>query len=185
MKTLNQLVEDNRLINTDKGNAHSYLDFYEKEFFKYKYREIVIVEIGILTGDSIKLWDLYFDQVSIYGLDVIDNSNFKPSIKEKNKIQYIIGDAYSEEIKDLIPNFDILIDDGPHTLDSQLKSIELYIHKMNPGGVFIIEDIQDFNHLEILKNHLESLVSDMTVEFIDLRNLKNRYDDLLFVVRKN
>ena len=49
---------------------------------------------------------------------------------------------------------------------------------MNPGGIYIIEDIQCLDLEEI---ELEELHDN--VEIIDLRKVKNRYDDVLVVYR--
>ena len=48
--------------------------------------------------------------------------------------------------------FDLLIDDEPHTLRSQVKFIELYSPLLSENGILIIEDVQNIKHLENLKN---------------------------------
>jgi predicted O-methyltransferase YrrM len=82
----------------------------------------------------------------IYGLDNLhDKNNHSVPVNEdwisSDNVEYIIGDAYSEEICNKIGKIDILIDDGPHTLESHIKLLELYLPKMNTGGVIVIEDI--------------------------------------------
>jgi hypothetical protein len=49
-----------------------------------------------------------------------------------------------------IPNLDIVIDDGPHTLESQLSCIDMYYPKINPGGMLIIEDIMNIDNANAL-----------------------------------
>jgi hypothetical protein len=47
--------------NSDKEIYHKYIsNFYNEKFSKFKNEEINILEIGILYGDSIKLWDDFF-----------------------------------------------------------------------------------------------------------------------------
>ena len=160
-KTLKQIIEEchlgifdevNLKINsnygTDKGEPKSYIDeYYEENFKKYSEKVIVLVEIGVRSGASLKLWSEYFCKESkIYGLDnLYDKNNHSVPINKNwvssNNVEYIIGDAYTEEICDKIGKIDVLIDDGPHTFESHVKLLELYLPKMNPGGVIVIEDI--------------------------------------------
>jgi len=61
-------------------------------------------------------------------------------ISGKN-VEYIVGDAYTEEIANKFENITILIDDGPHSPDSHVRLLELYSDKIEKGGVIIIEDV--------------------------------------------
>ena len=37
-----------------------YFDIYKENFSKYKNRKIIILEIGVLNGGSLKMWQNYF-----------------------------------------------------------------------------------------------------------------------------
>lgn len=134
---------------TDKGDVKSYIDgYYEQNFSKYRNQDITLVEIGVRSGASLCLWREYFSKNSkIIGLDnLYDKDNHSVPVNDEwvsgDNVEYLIGDAYTEEMVKKIPtNIDILIDDGPHTFDSHVKLLELYSHKMNPGGVIVIEDV--------------------------------------------
>jgi hypothetical protein len=133
---------------TDKGEPKSYIDgYYEENFNKYREKNITLVEIGVRSGASIKLWSEYFNKDSkIYGLDNLYDKEFNSvpindSWVSQENVQYIVGDAYTSEIADGLGKIDILIDDGPHSLESHIKLLELYIPKMNSGGVIVIEDV--------------------------------------------
>jgi predicted O-methyltransferase YrrM len=149
---LNILDEVNLKIDanygTDKGEPKSYIDeYYDKNFKKYREKNITLVEIGVRSGASLKLWSEYFSKkAKIYGLDnLYDKNTHSVPINEdwisSDNVEYIIGDAYTKEISNKIGKIDILIDDGPHTLESHIKLLELYLPKMNAGGVIVIEDI--------------------------------------------
>ena len=160
-KTLKEILEECHLniwdevnlkidpnYGTDKGEPKSYIDeYYEENFKKYRGREITLVEIGVRRGASLKLWSEYFCKESkIYGLDNLHDKNVHSvPINEEwtsaKNVEYIIGDAYTEEVSNKIGKIDILIDDGPHTFESHIKLLELYIPKMNVGGVIVMEDI--------------------------------------------
>jgi hypothetical protein len=180
MITLKDLLTDPQHI-TDKNTIHTYIDnFYDLAFEPYKDKDINFVEIGVHDGGSMTLWKEYFTNAEIYGMD---NRLHEPckEFADKHGINYIIGNAYDDCIVNQIPNIDIFIDDGPHTLESQLISIEKYLPKMNSNGIFIIEDIQSYDYLNILKQKAQNIFPSYRYEIIDLRQYKNRYDDLLFV----
>jgi hypothetical protein len=81
-------------------------------------------------------------------------------------------------------HFDVIIDDGPHTLQSQIFAVNSYFPMLKPGGILIIEDIQDSNHLDILTDCLDDRCFD-NVRTFDVRRTKGRYDDLIWTVTKS
>lgn len=175
---------------TDKNTCHSYIEnFYEIEFEKYKDKKIDLLEIGIETGGSLKLWKEYFvNSNSIVGVDILDDK-LDPKYKDIPGVTLEFCDAYDKENSSIFKEYDIIIDDGPHTLDSQLNFIEIYLPKLKKDGLFIIEDIQRINDFDTLiekaKTVSEKIDNDFeyVVECIDLRNKKGRWDDLIFLIR--
>lgn len=185
--TINDIFDKYPLLNdsmygTDKGTIHSYIDFYEKTFETLKEKPVSVLEIGIRQGASLFLWSEYFKECSIIiGID-IDQTNLQ-KMWQSNKIQYIFQNAYDLNFYNSIKEkFDIIIDDGPHTLESQCFSLSQYIKKLNPDGILIIEDIQTINNAKILQNILPKELQ-KNIEIIDLRSTKNRYDDILAIYR--
>lgn len=168
-------------IGTDKNTTHSYINFYEQAFLPYRDKHISLLEIGIYSGGSLYLWGQYFKNGSIFGLDIIDR--VKAEWKTLENVQYQIHDAYEIDFVQSLPNYDIIIDDGPHTLESQVSCIKNYLPKLNDGGILIIEDVAAIEHVNILKEHTPSKYI-KNVEIIDLRYVKNRYDDILYVIHK-
>lgn len=176
---------------TDKNSVHCYVKgYYEQEFFKYKNKKITFLEVGIRSGGSMKLWSEYFTNCKqIIGIDV-DESVIVDQFKNIEKVQYYFSDAYTQTIADKIPKLDIFLDDGPHTLESQLDAIHYYLPKVKSGGLFLIEDVQEEEWFSILEEKVNSMNIDKkyTIECVDLRHMKNmfgdhRYDDLIFAVK--
>jgi len=193
VNTLKQILMDNKWsgphceYHTDKGHTHNYIDgFYEKEFALYKDKSIKILEIGIASGVSLLLWNEYFtNNTEIYGVDV-NPDGVTEEVKKYNNIKTIFADGYHQSCANLLPNFDIIIDDGPHTLETMVSFIKLYLPKLNSNGVLIIEDVQSFDWMSILVSTFqETKKENDEYDIIDLRDTKGRYDDLLFVVRRN
>ena len=77
-----------------------------------------------------------------------------------------------------------MLDDGPHTLESMKKFITLYSQLMTDDGILIIEDVQSFDWLYILKNEVPQHLKKF-IKIYDLRTIKNRYDDIVFTIDKS
>ena len=75
----------------------------------------------------------------------------------------------------------MLLDDGPHTLESMISFIQLYSDKIADQGILMIEDVQSIEWIPKLK----SVVPKHLLEYVrvyDLRMIKNRYDDIVFTI---
>ena len=190
-KTLNELVNNKH---TDKNTVHSYLNLYENLLSTKKYTAKNILEIGIgypgSNGGSIKMWNDYFVNANIYALDIQHINDVWHEIKNKNRIKLITStDAYDEiYFKELFLDknikFDMMLDDGPHSLQSMKQFIKLYTQLLTEDGILMIEDVQDIGWIEELKK----VVPDHLKEYIqsyDLRSIKDRYDDIVFTINKN
>jgi hypothetical protein len=79
--------------------------------------------------------------------------------------------------------FDVIIDDGPHTLESQLFAVKHFLPLLNEGGVFAIEDIQDISHINLLTDAVPDDLK-ANVFTYDVRDTKGRYDDVIFTVSR-
>lgn len=195
-KNLSQLITDLNLNikynsrGTDKLWPHNYINgFYEKEFYRFKKLKCRILEIGFRHGASLHLWANYFSNAEIIGID--DGSDI--SVNKENpvnvewlndkKISLKYGNAYSYNFsKTVTSKFDIIIDDGPHTLESQYRFLNLYLKKLNVNGVAIIEDLQKYGGIVILLLILKTPLK-YHVEFYDFRKKTKLGDDILYVVR--
>lgn len=174
-------------IVSDKNTSHSYIDyFYENEFSKYKNKSISFLEIGINNGSCFEMWRNYFTKAKkIVGVDIREDFVL-PVFKYLDGVTYYFCDAYNESFVKTLPKFDIIIDDGSHLLDHQIRFIELYLDHLNSGGVMVVEDIAVENYSNA-KDKLISLVEEIegiSYEWLDFRKIKNRDDDILMVIRK-
>jgi len=134
-----------------KGNGiwkwQHYFEIYHKHLQKFVGKKVSIMEIGVYSGGSLEMWRSYFgENCQIYGIDI------EPACKnyENEYTSIFIGDQQSrsfwQDVKRQIPHVDIVIDDGGHMAEQQRITLEETLPIMNPGGVFICEDIHgDFN----------------------------------------
>ena len=175
-------------VGTDKTGklGHDYINgFYNEEFKKYQDKQIELLEIGVYKGASLALWSKYFTKALITGLDIQDQRVEK--YQNLDRVAVGICDAYSLSPASVegMGHFDIIIDDGPHTVETLQKCIELYLPVLNDGGVMVLEDVQDTSWFPLLIESIPLQPNDgISFECIDLREVNQRYDDLLFVLRK-
>ena len=183
MTTLFELINNER---SDKNTVHSYLDVYQPLFEGKKDSAKNVLEIGISEGGSIKLWYDYFSNANIYGLDIRKIKDVWPELRNNKRIFLGCFDAYESSFfenhllnKNL--KFDILIDDGPHTLESMIFFIKNYSKLLELNGILVVEDVASIDWIEPLTNAVPDELKQY-IEVYDLRDKKNRYDDILFVI---
>ena len=71
---------DYSIYDTDKNTLHSYMDVYEKIFEKYRNDPVSMLEVGVASGGSLKLWKDFFKEGScISGIDNWDFARHDPS----------------------------------------------------------------------------------------------------------
>jgi len=187
---LSDYCDDNH---TDKNTVHSYLDLYESLFKGKKETATHILEVGIgyppYNGGSIAMWEKYFLNAQIYALDIIPMTDVWADILHRQRIHiYAAINAYDPYVfKRLFLSkpvrFDILLDDGPHTLESMIAFVTLYSHVMKPDRILVIEDIQSMDWIDVLRTHTPEALKPF-IEVYDLREKKGRYDDIVFVINK-
>ena len=198
MSNLQTIIEQQDLClsvnqrGTDKLRPHSYIEgFYEREFKKFRSKPVRLLEIGFRHGASLALWSTYFSDGLIFGVDNHSDLNLtnehpiNESWTERPNVTTIFGDAYSQEFANKLDGkFDILIDDGPHTLSSQVTFIKLYADKLAGDGIAVIEDLVKFGGLLLWPLMLSTPLK-YEVEFHDFRNRSGLSDDLIFTVRNS
>ena len=176
---------------TDKNTVHSYVDAYEALFSRKRETATSVLEIGIgpymPNGGSILMWAGYFQNAKIHAVDVIPMDTVNPLLIPHSRIYlHVHNDAYqtnffTNTFLSKSERFDIIIDDGPHTIESMVRFIKMYSQVLKEDGILVIEDVQSIDWIEILRDctpeHLKPYI-----QVLDRRSVKGRYDDILFVV---
>ena len=128
---------------TDKASSeHGYLAFYEHFFSSFRYKEITILELGILNGASLKTWQEYFPSARIVGADI------NPATKRFETVRAaveLLDQSNIEELTRLALKhgpFDIVIDDGSHVWDHQITSLRTLFPFVRHDGLYVVEDLQ-------------------------------------------
>jgi len=183
---LTSLVDDRY---TDKNTIHSYLPLYDELFASRKERARAVLEVGVYHGGSITLWHQYFSNAVVMGVDItVEAPPLFSNLQQWPRVQLLLGvDAYTAEtitkIGTICGKLDVVLDDGPHTLESMRAFIQLYLPLIADDGILVIEDVQDFTWFKELCSFVPADLQ-AAIQMYDRRSLKGRYDDMVFVVNK-
>jgi cephalosporin hydroxylase len=176
---------------TDKNTVHSYIDAYESLFSSKRDTATNILEIGIgpymPNGGSILMWAGYFAKAKVHAVDIISLGSVHPLLVPHPRIHlHTQNDAYDSRFFTNTflskgEKFDIMVDDGPHTIESMVTFIKLYSQLLKDDGILVVEDVQSMDWIPTLREatpeHLKPYI-----EVFDRRSVKGRYDDILFVI---
>jgi hypothetical protein len=140
MKSLREIFEahDDRLLH----KLNHYIEIYDRYFSPFRGKEIVFVEIGVAHGGSLQMWREYFgEKAKLIGIDI------NPECKkfEETNTEIIIGSQedpkFLETLKNNLPDIDIFIDDGGHTMTQQILTFKYLYDKVRLGGYYLCEDL--------------------------------------------
>ena len=135
------------LSGSDKIGGHDYIGTYARFFSKYRNRRISLLEIGVggydqsTGGKSLLLWEAYFPRARVVAIDVFDKTKLsRGRIRVYQCSQ--IDEKGLHEIASRHGPFDIVIDDGSHLNEHQIRSFEILFLLMKEEGLYVVEDTQ-------------------------------------------
>lgn len=135
---MKKLTEIGLKYGTDKATYHNFTDVYDSYFSKYESPRIL--EIGVYNFASIQMYREYFKNPYIVAMDIDDKSQYVDA-----SWRYVRGDQSKiEDLEKCVQNeslFDIIIDDGGHTMAQQQISFGFLLKHVKPGGIYILEDL--------------------------------------------
>ena len=140
----------------DANHTHlnmSYCDIYERYFGPIRHEKLVIMEIGVREGASIRMWQEYFPNAEIHGIDIDPNAR-KLDLNDQRTTIHIADQNNGMQIRRVLRNIgkpiDIVIDDGSHITRHQLYSYALLSPRVT--RYYIIEDLR-CSYQEFLQGH--------------------------------
>lgn len=186
MKTLKEICTNNTVNGwPDKQTEHTYIEVYEEILKPYR-GKVSFLEIGLFSGQSLRMWEQYFDEGKCFGIDCSDQpvggmQDLRPMIAEGTHNIIIMDGTNPDDIQKNFNGimFDVIIDDGSHQLDHQLESYNHFKRHLSKGGIYIVEDIQN---IDADRAKFENIDSEKKVTILDRRTMKNRYDDVLVII---
>ncbi|MBK8469006.1 MAG: class I SAM-dependent methyltransferase [Candidatus Phosphoribacter sp.] len=118
-----------------------YFPLYTRYFSPFRGKAVRVLEIGVYRGGSMRMWTWFFGpEAKLVGMDV------DPVAIECAKDEYsvVLGDQANPEdlrrVNDEYGPFDIIIDDGGHTMEQQITAVETLFPLLAEGGVYLVED---------------------------------------------
>ncbi|KAG4424211.1 hypothetical protein IFR04_002615 [Cadophora malorum] len=136
---------------TDKVTTHHYNYMYDKYLEPLRDQRIKVLEIGLGCnmgygpGAPYHTWLEYFTNVDLYFIEY-DAACAEKWKAETTGATIFTGDQADAAFLDRFlsetgGNFDIMIDDGGHTMQQQMTSLETLFKAVVPGGIYFCEDL--------------------------------------------
>ena len=122
---------------TDKALYHQYTLFYDMWLGQWRHRRFDMLEIGVYREESLKMWEKYFPNARIMGADAYPDKRWRNPIVVAN--QERMGDL--QKLASL-HSWSVIVDDGSHAPRHQFNTFITLFPVLQPGGVYIIEDIE-------------------------------------------
>jgi hypothetical protein len=179
---------------SDKGAMHSYVEFYES-YFEPSRDQVSLLEIGMMTGGSMHLWQRYFKKYELVGMDISPTWNQPRDFQSEVENDPNISLFFEINSRDKnIPNevkskkFDFIIDDGDHSVMAQMETFESYFPVLANNGTYFVEDVIGPIQAEILKKFLTEYgqTHQQTLKIDHYQGLKNgRADDQIIAVTRS
>lgn len=124
------------------SNKHSsYFQTYADLFQTYLNRPITFVEIGVFSGGSLFMWQRFFGpQARIIGVE------FNPEAVRwrEHGFEIFIGSqsdpSFWRDFFDTVGNVDLVLDDGGHTYEQQICTVDSCLPHIKDGGLIVVED---------------------------------------------
>lgn len=184
----NELNLGSILDGTDKESPKKFIsNMYDPLLGHLKNKPLKMLEIGVRGGGSTRLWLSYFKNIHLFAVDNGTDltKEIVDEIPNMNKLTFIKADAYLDSTLSQIPNeLDVIIDDGPHTLKSQVYFLNKYINNLKESGMMFVEDVQATHWIDHLIMAAPRKFRGC-IRVVDLRRQVGVGDALVLIVHKH
>lgn len=169
----------------DKGHNHTYLPFYER-YFRPHQDHASILEIGVMTGGSLLLWQRWFRSLRATGIDLREGYNETRAWQsEIEAICHWGVDSTADDPGVELDQYQFIIDDGDHSLAGQWKTFLNFWPLVKPNGTYFIEDIENEHNAQELRARIEQQFGNaVSIEHYRGRVNERADDQILAVTRK-
>lgn len=139
---MRSFVEIGKAVGTDKVTTHAYGPLYERHLGPLRRQDpLVLVEIGVAHGASLRLWEDYLPNAEIHGVDRDPESAAHASDRSVVHICNVLQWEKCGVSVDLPKAIDVVVDDGNHHYRGQDVAFGALWPRLTPGGLYIIEDL--------------------------------------------
>lgn len=127
----------------DKGSHyHNYTQVYAPYLSPLRDKPIKFLEIGIYKGASVQLWERYFNSADLHFIDIsLDLVEYSSPRSHYHVVDQESARDLEQFIQKTGGEFDVIIDDGGHTMRQQITSFCTLFPHVKSGGLYIVEDL--------------------------------------------
>ena len=122
---------------------HDYLAAYDRHASQFRGRSVNVLEIGVCHGGSLQVWKRYLGpNATVHGIDILEICR---QVEEPRiHIHHCdTGDLDSIRLAlSKIGPLDLVVDDGSHIGEHQIRCFEEIFPILRDGGVYFVEDLQ-------------------------------------------
>jgi hypothetical protein len=124
-------------------HCHVYTPVYHHLYDGTQDKVRAVLEVGVNTGASLRMWRDYFPQAKIIGLDINPHCLFTEwrircfhaDQRDELSMHHAMGMAG-------IANYDLIIDDGSHEIEDQILTMRWLVRFLAPDGLYFVEDVR-------------------------------------------
>jgi len=130
--------------------GYNYMDFYARHFEQLKKymalrgEKMKILEIGVLGGNSLRLWESIFPGAEIWGIDNDPQLEAHCGVLGPNTHVERLSQRNTQGLINLNDDhgpFNLVIDDGSHAYEDIINTMTVFLPRMAEGGLYVVEDV--------------------------------------------
>lgn len=156
-KNSSELAQVLNKYGSDKASCHNYNIIYSYIINDLdRYKPLNILEIGMGTnnpslvstmgasgapGASLRAWQDYLPNANIFGADIDMEILFNKERIRTHYVDQLDMSTYNVMQNNFKVKYDMIIDDGLHSIGANLNTLLFALENINDGGWIVIEDI--------------------------------------------
>lgn len=140
---------------SDKATVHNYYLLYGT-ILPDRSKVTKVFEIGLGTnnrdiisnmgkygrpGASLRAFRDFFPSSDVYGADIDKEVLFSEERIQTFYVNQLVSDSFSDLSAHIGRDFDLMVDDGLHSIEANIRSLSFFLPRIKVGGVAVVEDI--------------------------------------------
>ncbi len=178
-------------------HRHPYTAVYNMLFSPLKNKPIQFAEIGVASGSSAMLWDLYFThdnaRINMFDSDMNFLAHAQGLVGDRFRFHQMDVSVDGDVVRGLSSQqagpYDVILDDSSHTHEHQIRIIKEAFPLLKQGGLLIVEDIFRATAEEDYSSLLGDVLAKCSASYFVMCEHKDRWspgwdnDKLLVLVK--
>lgn len=136
---------------TDKCHFHNYTPYYHQLLSGKTVTRVLEIGLGWAglmhaeypNAGSLFMWRDYFPDAEIFGLDIRPDT----LVNEGRIHSFEVDQSNEESLRSAASavggDFDLIVDDGSHVPEHQIMTAGVFLPRLAPDGIYVIEDVHN------------------------------------------